>query len=49
MHKTRVETQAVLVSLAALIALWWLAAAIGGDPTVLPAPPEVWKIFLVPI
>ena len=40
------DTTVVLVSLAALIALWAVAARLDADPTVLPSPAQVWSIFL---
>lgn len=44
MTKTVTDTKPVVISLIALIVLWAAAAWMGDDPSVLPAPGEVWRI-----
>ncbi|MEL7092289.1 MAG: ABC transporter permease [Pseudomonadota bacterium] len=39
------DTTAMALSLLGLIAMWWGAAWIGNDPSVLPSPTEVWRIL----
>lgn len=34
----------VAVSLAALVGLWWVAAIMTGDSSILPSPAEVWRV-----
>ncbi|WP_147113907.1 ABC transporter permease [Tateyamaria sp. syn59] len=46
MNDARFDITALSVSLLGLLALWWAAAWLGSDPTVLPSPAEVWRIFL---
>ncbi|WP_299693672.1 ABC transporter permease [uncultured Tateyamaria sp.] len=45
MTDTRFDFTAVALSLLGLLALWWAAAWLGDDPSVLPTPAEVWVIF----
>lgn len=46
MNRAPADIKAVSLSLAGFAALWWMAAWLGDDPTVLPGPVEVWRIFL---
>ncbi|MEL7125450.1 MAG: ABC transporter permease [Pseudomonadota bacterium] len=46
MQNTRFDTKTLGLSLLAMLALWWVAAWLGDDPSVLPSPAEVWRIFL---
>ena len=46
MQDTRFDTKTLGLSLLAMLALWWVAAWLGDDPSVLPSPAEVWRIFL---
>lgn len=45
MQDSQPQTPVVVISLAALVALWAFAAWWGDDPSVLPGPREVWQIF----
>ena len=46
MNDARFDMTALGLSLLGLLALWWVAAWLGSDPTVLPSPIEVWRIFV---
>lgn len=46
MAHIKLDTPAFFGSLFAFLALWGLAAWWGNDPSVLPSPTEVWRIFL---
>ncbi|MEO1777830.1 MAG: ABC transporter permease [Pseudomonadota bacterium] len=46
MQDARFDTKTLGLSLLAMLALWWVAAWLGDDPSVLPSPAEVWRIFL---
>ncbi len=46
MTKSPAQALPVIVSLLGLVGLWALAARLGNDPTVLPAPGTVWQILL---
>ncbi|MEL6450285.1 MAG: ABC transporter permease [Pseudomonadota bacterium] len=46
MQNARFDTTALALSMLAMLALWWGAAVLGDDPTVLPAPDAVWRIFV---
>ncbi|MEM7631711.1 MAG: ABC transporter permease [Pseudomonadota bacterium] len=46
MQDTRFDTKTLGLSLLAMLALWWVAAWLGDDPSVLPSPAEVWRIFV---
>lgn len=46
MQDARFDTKTLGLSLLAMLALWWLAAWLGDDASVLPSPAEVWRIFL---
>ncbi|WP_299044809.1 ABC transporter permease [uncultured Tateyamaria sp.] len=46
MQDTRFDTKALVLSLLGLVALWWAAAWVGDDPSVLPSPAQVWRIFV---
>lgn len=45
MTDTRFDAKTLVLSLLAMLALWWTAAWVGNDPSVLPAPNQVWGIF----
>ena len=45
MARMKLDIPALFGSLFAFLALWWLAAWWGADPSVLPSPIEVWRIF----
>ncbi|WP_323766543.1 ABC transporter permease [Marinovum sp.] len=45
MQEPQAQTPVVVISLAALVVLWALAAWWGDDPSVLPGPLAVWQIF----
>ncbi|MEL6467227.1 MAG: ABC transporter permease [Pseudomonadota bacterium] len=45
MKTSRSDPVPVVLSLLGLVAVWWGAAKMGGDPSVLPSPPQVWRIF----
>lgn len=46
MQDARFDTKTLGLSLLAMLALWWVAAWLGDDASVLPSPAEVWRIFL---
>ncbi|KIC45550.1 ABC transporter permease [Tateyamaria sp. ANG-S1] len=46
MNDARFDITALALSLLGLLALWWAVAWLGSDPTVLPSPADVWRIFL---
>lgn len=45
MRNSEPQAAVILISLAALVGVWTIAAFLSADPTILPGPVEVWGIF----